>query len=183
MICKKTSKQKKNSSPTSCLGLTMKTPKLKTVHESGKAWGANGVICSNQLLCANMRTQTQDGLLGEGVGDWPQSELVDKLLFPHSHWNKKHAYLYRLQSWGLRQVMEAAAAAAATGEGVLHLLDRMGRQKHTKHAQSYKRVLHSLTVKPTANDKNKKQKPLAFWKTPGGTNTQTIAFSVPLPNI
>lgn len=58
--------------------------------------------------------------------------------------------------------MEAAAAAAATGEGVLHLLDRMGRQKHTKHAHSYKHVLHSLTVKPTANDKNKKQKPLAF---------------------
>lgn len=35
-----------------------------------------------------MRTQTQDGLLGEGVGDWRQSELIDTLLFPHSHRNK-----------------------------------------------------------------------------------------------
>lgn len=53
----------------------------------------------------------------------------------------------------------AAAVAAATGGGggVLHLLDRMGKQKHTKHTQSYKCVLHSLTVKPTANERKKKK--------------------------
>lgn len=56
------------------------------------------------------------------------------------------------------------AVAATTGE-VLRPLDRLGKQKHTvrttNHAQSYKRVLHSLTVKPTANGRGG-GKPLAF---------------------
>lgn len=60
----------------------------------------------------------------------------------------------------MEEAAAASAAAAATGGGggVLHLLDRMGKQKHTKHTQSYKCVLHSLTVKPTANERKKKKK-------------------------